>query len=114
MDEAFLYAMAIFYLTMGVMHFVKHRLFTSIIPPFIPAPNLVNKLVGSIELGLGLGLFFETSRTEAAYGIILLLIAVFPANLYMYQRKHLGIPKWLLMIRLPIQLVLIGWAYLYT
>lgn len=114
MDEAFLYAMAIFYLTMGVMHFVKPRLFISIIPPFIPVPKLVNKLVGSIEVGLGIGLLFEASRTEAAYGIILLLIAVFPANLYMYQRKHLGIPKWLLLIRLPIQLVLIGWAYMYT
>ncbi|AKP53903.1 DoxX family protein [Cyclobacterium amurskyense] len=114
MDEAFLYAMAIFYMTVGVMHFVKPALFTSIIPPFIPKRKLVNKLVGSIEVGLGFGLIFEPVRIVAAYGIILLLIAVFPANLYMYQRKHLGIPKWLLLIRLPMQLALIGWAYLYT
>ena len=114
MDEAFLYAMAIFYITTGIMHFVRPAMFVSIIPPFIPVPKLVNKLVGGLEVGLGLGLIFESTRTLAAYGIILLLIAVFPANLYMYQRKHLGIPKWLLLIRLPMQLLLIGWAYLYT
>jgi uncharacterized membrane protein len=114
MDEAFLYAMVIFYLMAGVMHFVKPALFISIIPPYIPWPNLVNKITGSLEVGFGIGLIFEPTRTVAAYGIILLLIAVFPANLYMYQSKHKGIPKWLLLIRLPMQLLFIGWAYMYT
>jgi uncharacterized membrane protein len=114
MDEAFLYAMAFFYVIAGVMHFVKPALFISIIPPYIPWPKLVNTITGILEVGLGFGLIFESTRTGAAYGIILLLIAVFPANLYMYQSNHRGIPKWLLLIRLPMQLLFIGWAYMYT
>ncbi len=114
MDEIFLYAMAIFYVTAGIMHFVKPKLYISIIPPYIPQPRLVNSLAGMIEVVLGLGLVFEPTRTVAAYGIILLLIAVFPANLYMYQRKNKGLPRWLLLLRLPLQLLLIGWAYIYT
>jgi len=114
MDEAFLYAMAIFYTTAGFMHFVKARLYIRIIPPYIPAPKLVNRIVGMAEMVLGLGLVFESTRSLAAYGIILLLIAVFPANLYMYQKENKGLPRWLLLLRLPLQLVLIGWAYVYT
>lgn len=114
MDEAFLYAMAIFYIIAGFMHFVKSRLYISIIPPYIPAPRLVNRIAGVVEVVLGLGLIFESTRSAAAYGIILLLIAVFPANLYMYQKKNKGLPRWLLLLRLPMQFILIGWAYLYT
>nr|WP_317041576.1 DoxX family protein [Cyclobacterium lianum] len=106
--------MAIFYVTAGIMHFVKPKLYISIIPPYIPQPRLVNRLVGFIEVILGLGLVFDATQTVAAYGIILLLIAVFPANLYMYQRNNKGLPKWLLLLRLPLQLLLIGWAYVYT
>ncbi|MEX2512695.1 MAG: MauE/DoxX family redox-associated membrane protein [Cyclobacteriaceae bacterium] len=113
-DETFLYAMAIFYIAAGIMHFVKPKLYISIIPPYIPYPKLVNMLVGGMEVVLGAGLLFEPTRIAAAYGIILLLIAVFPANLYMYQKKNKGIPKWLLFLRLPLQLLLIGWAYSYT
>ncbi len=114
MDEIFLYVMAIFYTAAGIMHFVKPKLYISIIPPYIPYPRLANSLVGFLEVVLGIGLLFEPTRIAAAYGIILLLIAVFPANLYMYQRKNKGLPKWLLFLRLPLQLLLIGWAYLYT
>jgi uncharacterized membrane protein len=52
----------------------------------------------------------------SAWGIIVLLVAVFPANLFMYQDKKasFGLPKWILLLRMPLQLLLILWAYQYT
>ncbi len=114
MEEGFLYLMAIFYIFAGIMHFVKPKMYIAIIPPYIPFPRQVNRLVGFAEIMLGLGLLPDATRSISAFGIILLLIAVFPANLYMYQKANNGIRKWLFFLRLPLQLVLIGWAYLYT
>lgn len=114
MDEVFLYLMAIIYIFAGIMHFVKPKMYIAIIPPYIPFPRMVNRLVGFAEIILGLGLFVEDLRSISAFGIIMLLIAVFPANLYMYQKANNRIRKWLFFLRLPLQLVLIGWAYLYT
>lgn len=110
----FLYLMSGFYIFAGVMHFIKPRMYIKIIPPYLPNPTLLNALAGLFEIILGLGLLFESTRSLAAYGIILLLIAVFPANVYMYQKGSKGIPKWILLLRLPMQLLLIGWAYVYT
>ena len=57
---------------------------------------------------------FPATRPGAAWGIIALLVAVFPANLYMYQQNASGLPSWMLLVRLPLQLVLIAWAWWYT
>ncbi|MBW3468005.1 DoxX family protein [Arthrospiribacter ruber] len=110
----FLYLMSGFYIFAGVMHFIKPRMYIKIIPPYLPNPALLNALAGLFEIILGFGLLFESTRSIAAYGIILLLVAVFPANVYMYQKGSKGIPKWILLLRLPMQLLLIGWAYVYT
>ncbi len=114
MDKGFLYLMAIFYIFAGIMHFVKPKMYIAIIPPYIPFPRQMNLLVGTAEIILGLGLLFDDTRSISAFGIIVLLIAVFPANLYMYQKANNGIRKWLFFLRLPLQVVLIGWAYIYT
>jgi uncharacterized membrane protein len=55
-------------------------------------------------------------QSLAAWRIIALLIAVFPANLYMYKLggKAFHLPNWALLVRLPLQVLLIGWAYCYT
>jgi uncharacterized membrane protein len=105
--------MASLYILAGVMHFVKPKIYLRIIPPYIPYPKIVNRIVGFFEIILGLGLLFENTRSTSAFGLILLLFAVFPANLYMYQQKNNQIPNWLLLLRLPFQLVLIAWAYIY-
>jgi uncharacterized membrane protein len=72
-------------------------------------------LSGVAEILLGTALFFELTRSYAAIGIILLLIAVFPANVYMAQRwKAKNHPYTLFAyLRLPLQLVLIWWAWTY-
>jgi len=113
MDKAFLLLMSILYIAAGVMHFIKPKIYLRIIPPYIPYPKTINQIVGLFEIILGAGLLWNYTRSASAFGIILLLFAVFPANLYMYQQKNNRIPKWLLFLRLPLQLVLIAWAYVY-
>lgn len=110
----FLYLMSAFYVFAGLMHFIKPRLYIKTIPPFFPQPKLLNLLAGAFEVIFGIGLLFESFRSIAAWGIVLLLIAVFPANIYMYQKGVRGIPNWLLLLRLPLQFVLIAWAMYYT
>ena len=64
----------------------------------------------------GSGALIVTMQGLDALGYIALLLAIFPANLYMYQndKAALGLPKWLRLLRLPLQLALIYWAFLYT
>ena len=114
MELFFLYLMGVFYIFAGIMHFIKPRMYIRIIPPFLPKPKVLNALAGAFEIILGLGLFFQSTRSISAIGIILLLLAVFPANIYMYQKGAKGIPKWALFLRLPLQFALIAWAYLYV
>lgn len=110
----FLYLMAGFFVFAGTMHFVKPRMFIKIIPPYFPHPKVLNAVAGMFEIIFGLGLLFEPTRTISAIGVIFLLLAVFPANIYMYQKGAKGIPKWALFLRLPLQFALIAWAYLYV
>ncbi len=107
--------MAAAYIFAGVSHFRNPPFFLKITPPWVPQPEKVNLLVGAIEVGLGLALLFPTTRSLAAYGVIALLIAVFPANWYHHQKarkKQKGVIATL--IRLPIQLLLIYWAYTFV
>lgn len=114
MDLFFLYLMGSIYIFAGVMHFVMPRMFIKIIPPYLPKPKILNAIVGISEIILGLALFHPNTRSISAIGIIILLLAVFPANIYMYQKGAKGIPKWALLLRLPLQFVLIAWAYMYV
>ncbi|VXC18417.1 DoxX family protein [Flavobacterium sp. 9AF] len=109
------YMMGLLYILAGLNHFRQPRLYVKIIPPFFKNPKLLNQLSGLAEIILGILICIEPTSIFAAWGIILLLIAVFPANYYMYQNENaaLGLPKWLRLLRLPLQLVLIYWAYSY-
>jgi uncharacterized membrane protein len=111
-----LYLMALLYVLAGINHFRKPRLYIRIIPSYLPNPKLLNTLSGAIEIILGILLCIPICSQYAALGIIALLIAVFPANLFMYLNDNasLGLPGWLLLLRLPLQIVLIIWAYEYS
>jgi uncharacterized membrane protein len=78
----------------------------------VPAPELINKMVGGVEIFLGLALLMSATRTYDAVGIIILLVAIFPANVYHFQKslqkKRNIIPT---LLRLPVQGLLIYWAY---
>lgn len=113
-----LYLMALFYAGAGLMHFIQPDYYARIMPPFFP-PAWVSPLVilsGLAEIVLGLALLLKRTRRLAAWGIIALLLAVFPANIYHYTSGGAGmdIPGWVLLIRLPLQGLLIYWAYVYT
>ncbi|MEM6379004.1 MAG: DoxX family protein [Bacteroidota bacterium] len=104
--------MAYVYIIAGISHFLIPKFFWSVTPPWVPKPKLVNILVGIIEICLGIGLFFSEIRMFALYGIILLLIAVFPANIYHFQKSRKKKQEfWITLARLPLQFLLIWWAY---
>lgn len=109
------YFMALLYLVAGITHFVKPDFYLQIVPPYLGYPRLLVTLSGLFEILFGILLLFPPVRFWAAWGIILLLIAVFPANLYMaYTPKFAFISPWIRWGRLPLQLVLIWWACQYT
>ncbi|CAM3061056.1 DoxX family protein [Flavobacterium frigoris] len=111
-----LYLMAFIYTIAGINHFRSPRMYQKIIPPYFPNPKLLNILSGCAEIILGIALIIPTLSSYAAWGIIVLLIAVFPTHIYMYQdeKVRMGLPKWILLLRMPLQLVLIYWGYQYT
>jgi len=114
-DYWHLYLMAAFYGIAGIQHFRKPWFFIKITPPWVPKADTVNIIVGVIEVAIAIGLVIPATRSIAAWVTIALLIAVFPANWYHHQkaRKKGKMVKGTL-IRLPIQLLLIWWAWAYT
>lgn len=108
--------MAIIYIVAGINHFVNAKFYLKIIPPYLPFHKWLNWISGVAEIVLGIMLFFPEYRSLAAWGIIALLIAVFPANIYHFtsKGKTLRAPMWVLALRLPMQFLFIYWAYLFT
>jgi uncharacterized membrane protein len=112
-----LYVMAAAYTVAGLNHFRDPGLYRKIMPSYIPAPDLMILLSGIAEVILGLGLISKVTRPYAAWGVIALLIAIFPANFFMFQERDgifSSLPTWVLIARLPFQLLLMAWAYWYT
>ncbi len=111
-----LYIMAGIYILAGLNHFRNPKMYARIIPHYIPYPKQINYLSGLAEIFLGITLCLPMISSFAAWEIIALLIAIFPANVYMLtnEKASFRLPKWLLILRLPLQIVLIIWAYIYT
>lgn len=116
LKDAGLYLMAALYIAAGINHFLNPKGYVSIMPGWLPNPLLLVNLSGCFEIVLGILLIpFETRRI-AAWGIILLLAAVFPANIQMmlnYNRNHHPL-FWITVLRLPLQFLLGWWAWVYT
>ena len=107
--------LALFMILAGIMHFVRPDLYEAIMPPYLPLHRELVYLSGACEVGLGVLLLVPRFTRVAAWGIIALLIAVFPANVYLYQNPEiLPAPRILHLLRLPLQGVFILWAYWHT
>jgi uncharacterized membrane protein len=108
--------MAALYVTAGAGHFILTRAYVRIMPDYVPAHRELVLLSGAAEIAGGIGLLIPQTRRAAAWGIVLLLIAVFPANLSMVQHpdRFPDVPLWVSWLRLPLQLALIAWAWQYT
>ncbi len=110
-----LYLAALLFILAGILHFVKERAYWKMMPLYIPYHKVMVLISGVAEIVLGLGLLSSLTRVYSAWGLIILLIAVFPANIYMATSgKFHRIPSVLLWLRLPLQFVLIWWMYQYT
>ncbi len=114
-----LWVMAVAYVLAGFNHLVNPEFYVAIIPPGLPNPEWLNVIAGLAEIVLGVFLLEPRVRSLAAWGIIALLIAIFPANVYVAVENvgidgpgsGAGAANW---IRLPFQALLIAWAWWYT
>ena len=99
----------------GSAHFLFPAPYVKIMPPALPAPLLLVYVSGACEVGLG-ALMFTRYAPWAAWGVIALLVVVFPANVHMALHPELTpkIPAAALWARLPFQWVFIAWAYWFT
>jgi len=110
--------MSLLYIIVGVKHFVDPNLFIPIVPPSLIYKEEIVLISGLIEIILGILLLFQQTRKIGAWGIIFLLIAIFPANIYLYTsdiaRDTLGISKNQALLRMPFQIPLIILAYWHS
>ena len=112
--RALLWAMAALYVLAGFNHLVHPAFYLAIMPPQLPSPEWLNLLSGLAEIVLGVALLEPRLRVFAAWGVVALLVAVFPANLYAAQQR-IGTDNALVHdVRLALQAVLIAWAWWYT
>lgn len=102
----------VLFIAAGAMHFVRPEMYARIVPPsFVHSRELV-AISGVAEVAGGLGLLLGPTRRAAGIGLIALLIAVWPANIFMAvesQRFTDSAPAWALWGRVPLQIVLIWW-----
>ena len=110
-----LYTMSAFCILLGILHFIFPKSFEDIIPKYIPYRLSAVYISRIFEIILVVLLFTETT-SYSAIGIILLLIAVFPANIYMAQQMKQKKNKyaWIAFARLPLQFFLIYWAWIFV
>jgi len=96
--------LALVFVGAGVLHFVRPETYLRIMPPALPVPYLLVLLSGAAEVAGGLGLLLPATRRAAGWGLLALLAAVFPANVYMVGlASALHLPAWVLWARLPLQ-----------
>lgn len=118
------YVMGLSYVAVGLTHFLAPDAYEQVVPPAFPRKRALVYLSGVAEVALGAGVLFERTRRPAAWGLLALLAAVFPANVHMATADDLeleAVPAWaadppraLLWARLPVQGLLALWAWWYT
>jgi len=116
------------FVSAGMAHFAKPRFFEAIVPAWVPNPSLANKVSGAAEIALGAAMIPRPTRRIAAKGLLVLLVAVFPANIDMaihdvdvkpdehgdlqrVENAATGPRNW---IRLPVQFLMMGWVWTHA
>ena len=110
------YLLGTFFIAAGINHFWHTPFYVAMMPPYLPAPLALVYLSGMAEIALGALLLFSRWQVIASWGLIVLSIAVFPANVHMALNPELfrQFSPTGLWFRLPLQAVVIAWAYWYT
>jgi uncharacterized membrane protein len=113
-----IYIISFAYIFVGIKHFTDPHFFSPIVPHYLPYPLALVYISGFFEILFGLLFLINKYRKIAAWGLILLLIAVFPANIFLVQNIDaqiaLNVTKDFAIYRLPFQLLFILLAYWHT
>jgi len=110
-----LYLMAAVYIIAGIMHFAKPRLYMRILPGYLPGHKFLVAFSGLAEIFLGAALCFAATKNFAIYFVIAMLAFFLPVHFHMLfdKKASMGLPKWMLIWRIPLQFLLMFWAYWY-
>ena len=108
--------MSLFYIMAGTNHFINPDWYVRIVPPILPFKTAIVYISGILEIILGSLLIFPKTRFIAGWGLIILLLAVYPANIYvaLTNGEAMDITPLIAWGRLPFQFVLIGLAYWHS
>ncbi len=109
------WVLAGFFIVAGINHFLAPEIYLGMMPAWLPAKAAANVISGAAEVAGGLGLLIPALRRPAAWGLIALLVVIFPANVQVALQGQMpgldGAPAWLLWLRLPFQAVFIAWVW---
>ena len=107
---------SLLYAVGGVFHFLLPKPYLAIMPPHYADPAAWVQWTGAAEIAGAVGLLVPQTRRAAAIGIILMLVAYFDVHIHMLQHApdFAPIPKWALEARIPLQFILLAWAYVYA
>lgn len=111
---AFRWLLAAFLVAAGANHFRDPAIYLGMMPPRLPEPELLVQISGVAEILGGIGILVPATRRFAGWGVVALLVAIFPANLHVAMQGRmpgLEVPAWGLWLRLPFQLGLLAWVW---
>ncbi len=104
----------VLFIAAGALHFIRPQMYARIMPPALGHAAELVAISGLAEIAGGVGLLVPATRRSAAYGLIVLLIAVWPANIFMAvdaEQFSAVAPAWALWLRVPLQLPLLWWVW---
>jgi len=114
MKTALRYLLSALVIAAGILHFARPEKFVAIVPDWLPAHRALVAVSGFFEILGGVGLLVRRVRKAAAWGLVALFVAVFPANVNMAVNRIMVDNLWILWGRLPFQAVLVAWAWWFT
>lgn len=110
------YLIGALFVLAGANHFRQPKIYERIMPPYIPAKASMVMLSGIAEMILGFMILTPESQVLAAWSILVMLILFLPVHIHMLQndKASMNLPKWVLILRIPLQFGLMFWAYQYA
>lgn len=113
MNTRWLWLIALFFIAAGANHFLHPQPYLAMMPGYLPEPGALVGLSGVAEILGGVGILVPSARRFSAWGLIVLLVVIFPANIHiaLHGRPGVDLPRWILWLRLPFQPLMIWWIY---
>lgn len=111
--NVFLWLLSVLFFAAGVNHFLNPDFYVSIMPPYLPWHRELVAVSGVIEILLGVAVLFRSTRTIAGWMLVAMLISFMPVHIHMamHPDQFPKIETWKILVRLPVQALLIAWVY---